>query len=82
MNTFKFLLTAFLSAMKVFAFFVVVLAVAEVTNGGLNEFKNWKQMDFKFPSPTIRQQAIRDGNFVAANVIPIDVAVDYRGTLN
>lgn len=45
----------------------------------LNEFKTWKLLDYKFPSDAIRQQEISNGNFVASNAIPIDVAVDYRG---
>jgi len=36
-------------------------------------------MDFQFPSNAVRQQAINNGNYVPANIIPIDVAVDYRG---
>lgn len=47
----------------------------------INEFKSWRQMDYQFPSVTVRQQAIDNGLFVPANIIPIDVAVDYRESL-
>lgn len=41
-------------------------------------FKQWRTMDFQFPSDAIRQQAISSQKFVPENIIPIDVAVDYK----
>ncbi|CAG9807015.1 unnamed protein product [Chironomus riparius] len=52
------------------------------TEANVRIFKQWRQMDFQFPSNAIRQQAINNGYYVPANVIPIDVAVDYRGNLD
>lgn len=68
--------------MKLLQTFIIALLFNVLTpsvDANLNEFKSWRQMDFVFPSPAIRQQAINDGSFVASNVIPIDVAVDYKG---
>lgn len=70
--------------MKLRESFVVALFCFVLTASAtmiVNEFKNWKQMDFQFPSVSVRQQATNDGLFVPANVIPIDVAVDYRDSL-
>lgn len=41
--------------------------------------KEWKQLDFNFPSLAIRQDAIARGLFVQKNCFPIDVDVDYQG---
>ncbi|KAG5671105.1 hypothetical protein PVAND_001319 [Polypedilum vanderplanki] len=38
-------------------------------------------MDFQFPTQADRQLAISNGNFVPENIIPIDVAVNYRSPL-
>jgi hypothetical protein len=77
----KLVLTLFyFHRMKFIAILIVIYAaLASAQVGSLNEFKNWKSMDFKFPTEAMRQQAINGGNFVASNVIPIDVAADYRG---
>lgn len=44
--------------------------------------QSWKQIDFVFPSSAVRNAAILDGTFVAANILPIDVDVDYHGSIN
>lgn len=43
--------------------------------------KDWKKLDFNFPNPKDRSSAIAKGNYVAQNVFPIDVDVDYRGSM-
>lgn len=70
-----------INSMKLLKTFIIGLlfyVLIPSVNATLNEFKNWKQMDFQFPSPAIRQQAINEGKFVPASIIPIDVAVDYQ----
>lgn len=61
---------------------LIVFYAAQAYSNVPNEFKSWNQMDFKFPSNAIREKAISDGYFNAANVIPIDVQPDYRGEKN
>lgn len=41
--------------------------------------RDWKQLDFSFPTPRDRDAAVKKGLFVASNVFPIDVDVDYHG---
>jgi len=43
---------------------------------------SWNQMDFSFPTPQDRTNAIKSGLFVQPNVIPIDVDVDYHGSVD
>jgi len=38
-------------------------------------------MDFLFPTPQDRSNAIKNGLFIQPNVIPIDVDVDYHGSV-
>lgn len=38
----------------------------------------WKALDFVFPRSEDRQMAIRSGNFVPENCVPIDVDIDYQ----
>lgn len=38
----------------------------------------WKILDFAFPGLEDRQLAIRSGNFVPGNCVPIDVDIDYQ----
>ena len=57
----------------------LIFVLTSNTEGNVRIFKQWRQMDFQFPSNAVRQQAINSGSYVPANVIPIDVAVDYRG---
>lgn len=44
----------------------------------LNSIRKWRQIDFDFPSPSVRADAIKDGMFIQSNVLPIDVDVDYQ----
>ncbi|XP_070509323.1 dopaminechrome tautomerase-like isoform X2 [Chironomus tepperi] len=58
----------------------ILLILTSNTEANVQIFKQWQQMDYYFPSPAIRQQAINSGNYVPENIIPIDVSVDYRDT--
>lgn len=58
---------------------ILIITITTKTEAKVKIFKEWRQMDFQFPSNAVRQQAINNGNYVPANIIPIDVAVDYRG---
>lgn len=58
---------------------ILIITLATKTDAKVKIFKEWRQMDFQFPSKAVRQQAINNGNYVPENIIPIDVAVDYRG---
>lgn len=41
--------------------------------------REWKEVDFNFPSMQTRQEAIDKGWFIPQNVFPLDVDVDYIG---
>jgi Major royal jelly protein len=45
----------------------------------LDSVREWKQLDFNFPDPQARADAIQKGLFVQRNAFPIDVDVDYQG---
>lgn len=48
---------------------------------GLRSLKvvaEWKTLDFVFPRPDMRQNAIQNSDFVQKNCVPIDVDVDYQ----
>lgn len=36
-------------------------------------------MDYNFPTPQDRAEAIRNKDFIQENVVPIDVDVEYKG---
>lgn len=44
----------------------------------LDSIREWKQLDFNFPNPRARADAIQKGTFVQRNAVPIDVDVDYQ----
>lgn len=46
----------------------------------LESFREWRQLDFAFPSAQIRASAIQRRQFIPENAVPIDVDVDYQGT--
>lgn len=48
----------------------------------MKSVKEWNQLDFNFPSQQDRQNAIDNELFVQANAFPIDMDVDYNGTVN
>ncbi|CRK89991.1 CLUMA_CG003717, isoform A [Clunio marinus] len=48
----------------------------------LERFIEWNKLDFQFPSTKLRNEAIAHGLFVVENAFPIDVDVDYRGSVD
>lgn len=65
--------------LNAFAFFAILQII--FVAGNFLEFKKWNLIDFKYPTPAARQHAINDKSFIPENIIPIDVAVEYRGDL-
>lgn len=63
----------------IFIFVLLKAAVVLSQSSALVSIKEWKQLDFNFPSQQIRQDAIARGLFVQRNCFPIDVDVDYQG---
>jgi hypothetical protein len=43
----------------------------------LSSVVEWKQLDFQFPSEIERQRAIKAGEFIPENNMPLDVDVHY-----
>lgn len=59
--------------------FVILLACQSLGyNQHLKLVAEWKTLDFAFPGLDVRQLAIRTGNFVPGNAVPIDVDIDYQ----
>lgn len=54
----------------------------QTTSTSMFLMQSWKQMDFIFPSTSERNAALQSKTFVPANVVPIDVDVDYHGSIN
>lgn len=48
---------------------------------GLDSVREWNQLDFNFPNPRTRADAIQKGRFVQRSCFPLDVDVDYRGEI-
>lgn len=60
---------------------VCIVLVALQSNCYIQQLKivaEWKSLDFVFPTPDVRQTAVRNGYFAQANCVPIDVDVDYQ----
>lgn len=65
--------------------FVILLKVSFIScqqRLDLDPVREWKLLDFDFPSSHVREDAIRKGLFVQQNAAPIDVDVDYQGTVS
>lgn len=57
------------------------VVVSAQGRGGANDFKlvsEWRDLEYAFPTPQLRQAAISSGQYVAGNGVPIDVDVNYR----
>lgn len=65
------------SSIRVLAVAVLLLLLcSSVVNGQQQRLRvayEWRQIDFAYPSAELRAQAIADGSFVPANVIPVGV---------
>lgn len=46
----------------------------------LHLYAKWNHTEFKFPSETVKQQAISSGDYVIGNSVPIGVTV-YAGNI-
>lgn len=60
---------------------IVVLLLAFISVQAQKNLKlvsEWKDLEFAFPTPFHRQQAIQNGQYVPGTGVPIDVDVDYR----
>lgn len=60
---------------------VVVLVFAFVSVRAQKNMKiisQWKDIDYAFPSPLHRQQAIQNGLYITGRGVPLDMDVDYR----
>lgn len=55
------------------------LTISNCQRLDLEVLRDWKQLDFAFPSAAARSEAITKKLFVAANAFPIDVEPDYQG---
>lgn len=66
--------------MKRFAVALIfILNISIIIGLQLEHIREWKQLDFDFPTARDRTNAVRKGQFVQENAIPIDVDVDYQG---
>lgn len=63
--------------MKLLSCFLVIFLKASIIFA-LTSIREWKQLDFNFPNPRARTEAVQKGLFVPQNNFPIDVDVDYR----
>lgn len=59
--------------MKLISILIVICAAHASLQNAPNEWKTWRLMEWKLPANT------NTAGLNAANAIPIDVAVDYRG---
>lgn len=64
---------------KLLIIFLSMTAIA--CQSQMNIIKEWRQLDYLFPSTAVRVDAINRGLFVPANAFTIDVDVDYQGVL-
>ena len=60
--------------------FVLLLGSSYILCSDLNIVCQWNQIDFDFPTPQDRTEAIRNKDFIQQNVVPIDVDAEYKGT--
>jgi hypothetical protein len=73
-------LTHSLTSMKLAIIFLVIVPLIEISES-VRVFKQWTLMDIHFPNNNVRQRAISDGTFIAKNILPIDVDVDFKGAV-
>lgn len=60
---------------------VVLFTIVCVAANAQSDFKlvsEWRDLDYAFPSPALRQIALTSGLYVPGNGVPIDVDVNYR----
>lgn len=54
---------------------LLLLALITLTSGAvkLQERFNWRQLDWVFPNPQIRERAIASGDFIPTNGLPVGI---------
>jgi hypothetical protein len=67
------------NTVKLLSLLFVVGATNSQIQFDLMKVREWRQLDFNFPNPRARDDAIRRRLFVPQNNFPIDVDVDYNG---
>lgn len=65
---------------RILVFFIFVTAVFSQQQPQLNSILEWRQIEFNFPNPFVRADAINRGLFNQSNVVPVDVDVDYQSS--
>jgi hypothetical protein len=69
--------------MKLLLVFLVVFFTSSIclTSGQVNliKFREWKKLDFAFPTLALRNEALASKKWIPDNAFPIDVDVDYYG---
>lgn len=74
----------FSSRMLVYALSILTFININVISGQNTNLKKlkivseWSSLDYVFPTPEMRVQAISNGLYVPSNGVPIDVDVDYQ----
>ncbi len=68
---------------KVFVLLVTVITLVNEISSQLQlvplkQLAEWKEVEFEFPSPNVRENAILNNNYIPGNSVPIDVDIDYR----
>lgn len=72
---------ASLGTKQVIILFLLAFASTQAQRGTEKNLKlvsEWKDLEFAFPSPSVRQAAIQNGQYISGRGVPIDVDVDYR----
>lgn len=70
---------------KLLCVFVGTLMLSKISSQqlvSLKQLAEWKELEFEFPSPNIRENAILNNGYIPGNSVPIDVDIDYRGNRN
>lgn len=65
--------------MNVLWWIFILASVESIAGNNLKGVAEWNTLDYVFPQPFVRQQAIQNGQFVPNNGVPIDIDIDYRG---
>ncbi|XP_055591647.1 protein yellow-like [Uranotaenia lowii] len=61
-----------------FLILVPLISAQQTFGKQLKHVVRWKSLDFVFPSPREREQALASGRFIPENCIPLDMDVDYN----
>ncbi|XP_031623118.1 major royal jelly protein 2-like [Contarinia nasturtii] len=64
--------------MHVILWVFILANIKSIVAQNLKGVAEWGSLDYVFPPPHSRQQAIQSGQFVPNNGVPIDIDIDYR----